>query len=171
VKTSSGDHVARVREQWRAVRPDLDTTPIEVVARVGRLAAVFDRSTNELMAEHGLSRSSWDVLASLRRTGPPYELTPTELYRQLMRSSGAMTNLLHRLERVGLIERHPHAADGRGVLVRLTRPGRRLVDEIAPAHMENERRLLASLSGAERDTLARLLGRLAAGVEREAPPN
>jgi DNA-binding MarR family transcriptional regulator len=168
VKTSPGDHVARVREQWRAVRPDLDTAPIEVVARIGRLAAVLDQSTNVLMAEHGLSRSSWDVLASLRRTGPPYELTPTELYRQLMRSSGAMTNLLHRLERDGLIERRPHAADGRGVLVRLTPDGLRLVDEIAPAHLDNERRLLASLSASERDALADLLGRLAAGLEREA---
>jgi DNA-binding MarR family transcriptional regulator len=165
VKTPPRDHVARVREQWRAVRPDLDTAPIEVVARVGRLAAIFDHATNALMAEYGLSRSSWDVLASLRRMGPPYELTPTELYRRLMRSSGAMTNLLHRLERDRLIERRPHAEDGRGVLVRLTARGLELADAIAPAHLDNERRLLASLRPEDRDALAALLGRLAESLE------
>jgi DNA-binding MarR family transcriptional regulator len=168
------DHVDRVRAQWRTVRPDIDTSPIAIVARVGRAAAYFDQAINELMARHGLSRSSWDVLASLRRTGPPYELSPTELYRGLMRTSGAMTNRLHGLERSGLIERAPDPGDGRGMLVRLTPRGRELVDEIAPQHMETERRLLEHLTADEREHLEtgmrRLLGNLeqaSAGPPRE----
>lgn len=160
------DHVDRVREQWRAVRPDIDTSPIAIVARMGRAAAYFDQAINELMAHHGLSRSSWDVLASLRRTGPPHELSPTELYRGLMRTSGAMTNRLQRLERSGLIERAPDPGDGRGLLVRLTPQGLDLVDEIAPQHMESERRLLAHLTAEDRETLEAVLRRLLGTLEQ-----
>jgi DNA-binding MarR family transcriptional regulator len=166
------DHVDRVREQWRAVRPDIDTSPIAIVARVGRAAAYFDQAINDGMARHGLSRSSWDVLASLRRVGPPFELCPTELYRGLMRTSGAMTNRLHRLERNGLIERAPDPGDGRGVLVRLTPEGRELVDEIAPQHLETERRLLEHLSAEEREQLETGLRRLLGSLEKASaqPP-
>jgi DNA-binding MarR family transcriptional regulator len=170
--TAEGDHVDRVRAQWRAVRPEIDTSPIDIVARIGRAAAYFDQSTNALMSEHGLARSSWDVLASLRRAGPPYELSPTELYRGLMRTSGAMTNRLNRLELAGLIERVPDPDDGRGLLVRLTAEGRDLVDEIAPLHMENERRLLESLTEEELEALQASLRQLLRRFEQTSasPP-
>ena len=166
---SGGDHVDRVQAEWRAVRPELDPAPVAIVARIGRIAAYFDQSTNALMGEHGLSRSSWDVLASLRRAGPPYELSPTELYQALMRSSGAMTNRLRRLEHAELIERRPDPGDGRGRLVRLTERGRKLVDEIAPIHLDNEERLLAGLTNDDRRTLENLLRRLASGLEETGP--
>jgi DNA-binding MarR family transcriptional regulator len=166
------DHVDRVREQWRQVRPELDTSPLAIVARVGRAAAYFDQSTNALMERYGLSRSSWDVLATLRRAGPPYECSPTELYRGLMRTSGTMTNRLKRLEREGLIARFPDPRDGRGLLVRLTPKGLTLVDEIAPLHLENERRLLRSLDQSQLQALETLLGHLLHDLEisQSAPP-
>jgi DNA-binding MarR family transcriptional regulator len=163
------DHVDRVREQWREVRPDIDTAPIEIVARVGRLAAYFDQSINELMNRHGLARGSWDVLASLRRAGAQYELSPTELYRGLMRTSGAMTNRLRRLEQAGLIERVADPGDARGLLVRLTRPGLRLVDRVAAEHMDNERRMLEALSDRERQELTALLRKLSRWFEEHEP--
>ncbi len=163
------DHVDQVRAQWRQVRPELDTSPLGIVARVGRLAAYFDHSTNALMAGYGLSRSSWDVLASLRRTGPPYERSPTDLYRGLMRTSGTITNRLRRLERTGLIQRVPDPRDGRGLLVRLTPKGVDLVDEIAPLHLDNERRLLRSLSASERRALEALLRRSLQDLEASEP--
>lgn len=163
------DHVDSVRAQWERVRPDLDTTPLGVVARVGRTAAYFDQSTNALMERYGLSRSSWDVLASLRRSGPPYERSPTELYRGLMRTSGTMTNRLKRLEREGLVKRVPHPADGRGLLVRLTQKGLELVDRIAPAHLDNERELLESLTDPEIQALEAILRRLLSALESSQP--
>lgn len=168
---SEGDHVDLVRDQWREVRPELDTSPVAIVARIGRIANFFDQSTDALMDEHGLSRSSWDVLASLRRADPPYELSPTELYRALMRSSGAMTNRLHRLEEAGLIERRPDPGDGRGRLVRLTARGRKLVDKVAPRHLENENRLLEGLTDADRRELAALLRKLASALEQRSRPS
>jgi DNA-binding MarR family transcriptional regulator len=169
VPAGKTDHVDRVRAQWRTARPDLDTSPIAVVARVGRLAAYFDQAVNALLCEYGLTRSSWDILASLRRIGVPYELSPTELYRGLMRSSGWMTNRLNELESAGLVERRSDPGDGRGVLVRLTRKGVRLVDKIAPRHLENEARLLSQLSAREREGLAELLRALLRPREEEHP--
>jgi DNA-binding MarR family transcriptional regulator len=159
-RDADSDHVDRVRAQWRVVRPDLDTSPVGIVARIGRLASYFDQSTNAVMAEYGLNRSAWDILASLRRLGKPYQLTPSELYRELMRSSGWMTNRLNELEDAGLIARRPDPADGRGVLVRLTPDGVRLVDTIIGRHLANEERLISALPNAERDRLAGLLRRL-----------
>ena len=169
------DHVDLVLDQWRAVRPELDTSPVAIVARIGRIANLFDQSIGALMAGHGLSRSSWDVLASLRRVGPPYQLSPTELYQALMRSSGAMTNRLHRLEEAGLIERRPDPGDGRGRLVRLRPRGRKLVDKVASGHLENENRLLGGLTEAERRELGKVLRKLALfleqGVSSQPRPN
>ena len=142
---------------------------MEIVARVGRVAAYFDQSINELMSRHGLARSSWDVIASLRRVGPPYELSPTELYRSLMRTSGAMTNRLRRLEQAGLIARRPDPGDGRGLLVRLAARGRRLVDKIADEHMDNERRLIEALGDRERQELAAHLRELSRWFEHHEP--
>ena len=166
---SEPDHVDRVRAQWRAVRPDIDTSAMEVVARIGRIAAYFDQSINEMMGRHGLARSSWDVLASLRRVGSPFELSPTELYRGLMRTSGAMTNRLRRLEQAGLIERVPDPGDGRGRLVRLTEAGLERVDTIAAEHMENERRMLEALDEGDRAQLAAHLRELTHWFERHRP--
>jgi DNA-binding MarR family transcriptional regulator len=160
------DHVDRVRALWAKQWPELDTSPIAVVARVGRLARYFDHGMEEVLAAHGLRRESWDALASLRRVGPPYRLSPTELYRGLMRTSGAITNRLRRLESGGLVRRVPDPADGRGMLVELTPKGLELVDRVAPAHVANENRMLAALTPAERDRLADLLRKLLLSFEK-----
>jgi DNA-binding MarR family transcriptional regulator len=136
---------------------------------MGRATRYLDAGLERVFAEHGLSRGSWDVLASLRRVGPPYRRSPTELYQSLMRTSGAMTNRLQRLERAGLIRRLEAPDDRRSVLVELTAKGRRLVDEIAAEHLANERVLLASLTVAEQTQLADLLRKLLLAFEREQP--
>jgi DNA-binding MarR family transcriptional regulator len=161
--------VDRVRAQWARVRPDLDTTPVAVVARLGRVLAYVDAGVNARLGELGLTRNSWDVLASLRRAGPPYRLSPTVLYRALMRTSGAMTHRLAELERAGLVRRVPDATDGRGLLVELTEEGLAIVDRLAPAHLENERDLLAPLTDDEQATLAALLRKLLQSFEQTRP--
>jgi len=168
VKISHTDHVAGVRAQWEREWPGLDTSSIEVVARIGRLARFLDEGMDRVFVAHGIRREGWDVLASLRRAGPPYRASPTELYRRLMRTSGAMTNRLHRLERLGLITRVPDPSDARGLLVELTEAGHRLVDEVAPLHMANERALLSSLVPAEQGALADLLAKLLTALESGA---
>jgi DNA-binding MarR family transcriptional regulator len=163
------DHVARVRAQWAREAPGLDTGPMAVVARVGRAHAYMDHALEETFGRYGLTRGTWDVLVALRRQGPPYRLSPTELYRQLMRTSGAMTHRLAQLERAGLIRRTPDPHDGRGLLVALTRRGRTLVDAVGPVHMANERALLQPLTTEEQEQLAGLLGKLLCALEHEQP--
>lgn len=163
------DHVDRVLEQWAAVHPNLDMAPVALIARLGRATAYIDAGLNARLTEFGLTRGSWDVLASLRRSGPHHRLSPTQLYLELMRTSGAMTHRLSSLERAGLIRRLPDPQDGRGLLVQLTREGVALVDQVTPAHLANERALLAPLSREEQATLIDLLRTLLAAFEREHP--
>ena len=164
------DHVDHVRAQWAAVRPDLDTAPAAVIARLGRATAYIDAGVNARLGEFGLTREAWDVLASLRRAGPPHRLSPTELYRALMRSSGAMTHRVATLERAGLVQRVADPDDGRSVLVQLTPTGLALVDRVAAAHLSNEQALLRGLSPEEQTALAGLLRKLLRGFEGERLP-
>lgn len=159
----------RVLGQWAVVNPELNTAPVAVIARLGRATAYMDAGINARLAEFGLSRAAWDVLASLRRTEPPHRLSPTQLYVALMRSSGAMTHRVDGLERSGLVKRVPDPRDARGMLVELTPEGLVLVDRIAPLHLANECRLLEPLSDEEQRILGGLLRKLLLALEQEQP--
>lgn len=167
---SRGDHVDHLIEQWRAERPDVDVSPMAVIARLSRLSRIFERRVEDLYTKFDLNQSRFGVLAALRRAGPPYCLSPTDLYNSLLISSGAMTNRLERLSAAGYIERVPDPGDGRGMLVSLTPAGKRLIDRVLGPHFENERRLLASLTAQEQEQLVGLLRRLLIEFEDDAPP-
>src|SRR5205085_2005376 len=111
-------------------------------------------------SKHGLDRPSFDVLATLRRSGPPHRLTPAELTRSSMVTSGAITQRLDRLEKRGLITRTPSELDGRAVYVSLTGEGLELIDRALPDHVANEQRILATITPAQRKTLADVLRKL-----------
>ena len=148
------DHVDRVLDQWHAQRPDLDVSPMAVVGRLSRLARLVDAELAKTFASHDLDRASFDVLATLRRSAPPHRLTPTELMRASMVTSGAVTQRLDRLEARGLVHRTPNEHDGRGVVVALTDAGFDLIERVLPDHLATENGLLSALSPAERTTLA-----------------
>ena len=163
------DRVDHVIEQWAHERPDLDTSPMEIVARMSRLFRYLERAIGEVLGEHGLNESQFGVLAALRRAGQPYTLSPTQLYNSLLISSGAMTNRLERLTAMGLVKRIAEPADRRSLLVALTPKGLKVVDAAVQAHVANERRLLASLSRSERRELAALLRKLVLSFEADDP--
>jgi DNA-binding MarR family transcriptional regulator len=148
------DHVDRVLEQWGAQRPDLDVSPMAVIGRLSRLSRLIDAELRRTFSAHGLDPASFDVLATLRRSGPPHHLTPAELMRASMITSGAVTQRLDRLEARGLVTRTPSETDGRGVHVALTDDGRALIDQALPDHVDTENRLLAALTKTQRDTLS-----------------
>ncbi|MCC3275321.1 MarR family transcriptional regulator [Arthrobacter sp. zg-Y20] len=154
------DHVGSVLQQWAAERPDLDVSPMAVVGRLSRTARRFDGELAETFAAHGLDAPSFDVLATLRRSGPPYTLSPRELTASSMVTSAAIAQRLNRLEAQGFVRRSPNAADGRGKQVALTDAGRAAVDAALPDHVATEHRLLAPLDEDERKTLAGLLAKL-----------
>jgi DNA-binding MarR family transcriptional regulator len=166
---ASTDHVDEIIEQWRRERPDLDPRPMGVFGRFARLAAHLDRELTAGVAPFGLERWEFDVLATLRRSGAPYELTAGQLVASAMLTSGAITNRIDRLADRGLIERRADPADRRVVRVGLLPAGRELVDRAVEAHLDNERRLLAALGPRDQEQLARLLRRLLATFEPPAP--
>ncbi|KRB21406.1 MULTISPECIES: MarR family winged helix-turn-helix transcriptional regulator [Mesorhizobium] len=159
------DRAAKAIEQWKRERPDLNVSPMAVLGRLNEASSLIARDRlAPLFARFGLQAGEFDVLATLRRSGAPYALTPTALYEATMVTSGAMTNRLDRLEKAGLILRGPHPNDRRGIVVQLTGKGLALIDEALTAHVANEHEILADLSDAEREMLARLLGKLIASV-------
>jgi DNA-binding MarR family transcriptional regulator len=158
------DGVDLILEQWQRERPDLDSSPIGIVGRVSRLARELEQRLEPVYREHGLEPGWHDVLATLRRAGPPYRLRPTEFTSALMLTSSGTTKRLDRLEQAGLITRGPDPADRRGTLITLTPKGLELIDNVTEAHLDNERRLLASLSDAEQRRLADLLRKLRLGL-------
>jgi DNA-binding MarR family transcriptional regulator len=162
------DHVQHVLEQWRREAPELDRSPMGVVGRISRLAQLLQAELEPVFAAHGLNGGEFDVLASLRRSGRPYRLTPTELSKALMVTSGGMTKRLTALEGRGLIRRDPDPNDGRSTVVSLTREGSRLVEPALREHVANQQRLLGGLSNKERAELAGLLETLALSLGDEA---
>ena len=158
------DGVDEILEQWARERPDLDAAPIGVVGRVSRLAREIEARLEPVYREHGLEPGWHDVLATLRRQGPPYRLRPSDLTGAMMVSSGGTTKRLDRLEQAGLVARAPDPADRRGTLITLTPAGLELIDALTEAHLDNERRVLGGLSEAEQQRLAGLLRKLQLGL-------
>ncbi len=159
------DRAAHAARQWQRERPDIDVFPMEVIGRLVESAQVLVRDhLNPFFASFGLQNGEFDVLATLRRSGVPYAVTPTVLYEAAMISSGGMTARIDRLEKAGFVERRKHPTDRRGTLVALTDKGKALIDEILPTHVENERVILANLSNAEQAALNGLLAKLLRGL-------
>ncbi len=154
------DHVAHVHAQWRRELPDVDLDGSRIVARARRFTLHARERIEDVFARHGLDPGEFDVLATLRRSGAPFTLRPTVLYRQLMISSGGLTDRLARLERRGLVRRRASPEDGRSLLVELTAGGRKIVEAAFREDMALENELVATLSRDERDVLGRLLQKL-----------
>jgi DNA-binding MarR family transcriptional regulator len=170
IDTLVADEIDRVRRQWRAERPDLDTRPMETIGRILRINFLAGIRMRRLFKRHGIDWGGFDVLATLRRSGSPYRLTPTRLYKELVLTSGAMTHRIDALERIGLAERRPDPADRRGSLIGLTQKGRSLVDRVMDAHLEGEAQMVTPLSNPEQKILARLLRKLLLRMETENEP-
>lgn len=154
------DEIDRLIAEWKRVRPDLDVSPAQTLTRITRLALLQAVSFTPVFARYGLTWGEYLVLAALRRSGPPFRMTPTTLFSSLLLSSGAMTNRLDRLEAMELVRRLPDPNDRRGRLVELTTKARRLVDRAVVDHLANEELLIARLSRPERTRLAALLRKL-----------
>jgi DNA-binding MarR family transcriptional regulator len=162
------DEVDRLVQAWQRERPDLDISPMEVLSRITRLARHLDRARRQAFAAHDLETWEFDVLAALRRSGKPYELSPGRLLRETLVTSGTMTNRVDRLAARGLVRRAPDPADRRGVLVQLTDSGLAHVDAALSALLTNERALLTGLGAADRKRLAGLLRALVRPFDEDA---
>lgn len=151
------DHVDNILAQWNRERPDLDVTPMGLFGRLARLSTHLGREVEKTFLELGLSSASFDVLAALRRSGEPYQLSPGDLLATMMVTSGTMTNRIDQLERAGLVERLTNPQDRRSVLIALKPKGLDLVERAVTAHVANQHRLVAPLEPDERQALDAIL--------------
>lgn len=151
------DLVATVVAQWRSERPDLDPSPIGVIGRLSRVSRFVTDDLVALYRRFGLREGEFDILATLRRVGAPYALSPSSLVGIMMVTKGAVSKRLDALEAKRLVVREPDEHDGRGRVVRLTDAGLTLIDEAVVAHLDNERRILDALSAHDRAELERIL--------------
>ncbi|MBN9629716.1 MAG: MarR family transcriptional regulator [Actinobacteria bacterium] len=151
------DRVAGIQQEWRRERPDLDPAPQGVIGRLHRVAGLLTEQLVAVYARHGLTEGDFDVLATLRRAGAPYERTPGELAQHTMVTTGGMSKRIDRLEEAGLVSRRTSSTDGRGRVVALTPDGVARIDAAVTEHFANERRLLDELSPADARALERIL--------------
>ena len=153
------DRIDEILEQWQRESPQLDVSALAVTGRVMRIARLLEKHRETVLAEYGLNVWSFDVLATLRRQGSPYQLKPTDLYGLLMLSSGAMTNRIDRLEEDGLVVRLRDRDDRRSVIVQLTPKGIELMDTVMPVLFEKEKQFLEEFTKTETQTFTKLLRR------------
>ena len=163
----ASDPVDKILVQWQRERPDLDVSPMGIIGRVGRLAKHLERAIQETFSEFGLTVGEFDVLAALRRSGQPYQLSPTELFNTLMVSSGTMTHRIDRLEQAELVRRIPVPSDRRGLQIELTDRGLSVIEKAVEAHVVNEHRIVGVLKASEREALIELLRKLLVSFESE----
>jgi DNA-binding MarR family transcriptional regulator len=157
------DRIDRLLDQWSSERPELDCSGLDVVARVQDVAKILRRSENSALDALHLKMWEYDVLSVLRRQGRPYRMPATELAHESLLSGGAMTNRIDRLEARGLVARERDPDDRRGVLVRLTTAGRRLVDEAIEARLDIANTQLSGLTATERSAISQGLRKINLG--------
>ncbi|WP_111657944.1 MarR family winged helix-turn-helix transcriptional regulator [Isoalcanivorax indicus] len=160
------DKVDGILEQWRRARPDLQVAPMGTIGRIKKLNQYLMRSMEKTWSEHGLNGASFDVLATLRRAGAPYALSPGELIEATMVTSGTMTHRVDQLEKAGLVVRTRNPEDGRGWLIALSSAGLDLIEAAVTAHVETQAKLVAVLTDDQRAQLDDLLRQFLSGFEQ-----
>ena len=163
----TGDWTDNLLDSWAAIQKGFDVAPYEVTARISRISLHIANHQAEIFGRFGLNRGDVGVLSALRIAGPPYQLSPTRLFKGLMLSSAGITSRLDRLEKRGLVRRARDPRDRRGVLVELTAEGRSVLEQAVEANTAAERQLVAGLGPAELETLAVLLKKVLAGLETQ----
>ncbi|WP_049574938.1 MarR family winged helix-turn-helix transcriptional regulator [Streptomyces sp. SBT349] len=165
------DNVDWRLNQWRTERPDIDPSPMGVVARIQRACRLLEHELRDNFARHGLQLWEFDVLGTLRRSGPPYRLTAGQLVESAMVTSGAITNRIDRLVARELVTREVDPHNRRSVLITLTERGRELIDTVVVDHVELEAKLLGTLETTDQERLADLLRELLTSLGDHAPGN
>ena len=161
------DHLDKVLAQWSAERPDLDVGPMAVIGRIKRLSIVLTREMEKTWERHGLNAASFDVLATLRRSGPPYALSPGDLLTWTLVTSGTMTHRIDQLVKSGHVARVPNPEDGRSFLISLTDQGFEVIDAAVTDHVATQHRLTEALSKDDQAALNRLLVKLASDSDAD----
>ena len=166
MEDSVDQHVAL----WSKELDWLDPVKEAIFARLAILARHTAAARRDTLDSHGFRHWQFKILLMLRRLGPPYTASPSQLADMLGLTRGALSARLGPLEEAGLITRENDAADRRRVHVRLTPAGYQAFEQHAAAEERGENALLSVLTPDEKQALADLLRKLVAGVESAHDP-
>lgn len=162
------DDIDTIKAQWAQQRPDLDTDPMALIGRLMRVSQHLSRQMADTFAQFDLTSASFDVLATLLRSGPPHALTPNQLLSTMMITSGTMTNRIDQLEKQQLVKRIRSTEDRRSVEIALTDKGRRLIDEAVTAHVATQIRLVSALPAQDREALDQVLRKYLVNIAKNS---
>lgn len=154
------DVIDNLVTEWKQERPELDASAMYIVGRILKLGKLLEKRAGQVLKDSGIHYTDLDVLATLRRSGEPYELTPKELMRSVLITSGAMTALLDRLTKLNLIYRAPDKRDGRIKRAGLTKKGRKVIDKAIEIRFDEAKESLCALNKTEKESLAVLLKKM-----------
>tara|TARA_R110002049_G_scaffold4601_5_gene32808 strand:+ start:1116157 stop:1116582 length:426 start_codon:yes stop_codon:yes gene_type:complete len=139
-----------------------------VVGRILRISRYLDRRVNQSVEPFGIAIWGFDLLATLRRQGAPYAMTPSDLMQSVMLSSGAMTNRIDKLEEMGLVRRKPSPSDRRSLLVELTGQGLKVIDEAIAVRFKEADDAVSGLTKKDQKQLGTLLKQMLMHLESQA---
>ena len=145
---------------WNIERPDLDVEAMNVVGRIMKLGKILENRASLALKENGIYYTDLDVLATLCRSGFPYQLSPKQLMQSVVITSGAMTALLNRLTKLELIYRAPDENDGRISLAALTEKGKEIIDDAIEKRFEEAKISIDILNKNEKNELSTLLKKI-----------
>lgn len=151
---------AEIAADWQRERPGFPVSSIEIVTPIWRLAKLLADDRRRVLQACGVDPATLDLVAVLRRAGPPYQLTTREIARRALVTAGAVSQRVSRAEREGLVERAPAADGSRSVTVTLTPAGHALSERVVGQVLRREAQLTEGLSASDRPLLAGLLDRL-----------
>lgn len=152
--------------EWKKERPELDAEAMHIVGRILKLGKILERRASKVLRECDLQYTELDVLATIRRSGSPYELAPKQLMKSVVITSGAMTALLERLSKLDLIYRAPDKKDGRIRLVGLTQKGKDKIDKAIKIRFKEAKSAVEVFNQADHETLSLLLKKMLKSLEQ-----
>ncbi|MFF7943212.1 MarR family winged helix-turn-helix transcriptional regulator [Nocardia gamkensis] len=155
---------ARIAAAWRRELPGARTESIEILTPLWRVAKLLTDERQRTLQRLGIDESTLDLLSTLRRSGPPYQLTTRQIAARSLVTAGAISQRLTRAETAGLITRAPTSATRRAVLVTLTPEGHRLTERVVPALLDHETALTDRLPADQRAVLTAALHTLADAI-------
>ncbi len=159
------DYIDGIISGWQRERPDINIGGKGIVCRILRLYSIYYKTADRYLSRYKLQPNEFSVLVRLRRCGAEGEITQKELLSEVLITSGAMTNLMARLIKTGLIEKRQSENDKREVRVRLSEKGKKIIDEAMDVQAKVERDLIKDLTPKEKKELEHLLKRLLLSID------
>ncbi|EDZ3766691.1 MarR family transcriptional regulator [Salmonella enterica] len=167
---TDNDFVDNLIQEWLDAFPSLNLSGLPVIARIVRMSHYISQFVDSNLARYNLNVGEFEVLAALARN-PDRQLSPKELQKKILISSGGLSNRINRLEEKKYIVRIPDPSDRRGVIVRITAEGRKLTLEAVVTHVAIEEALIQGLDIEDREQLAGLLKKLIKSQKSELNEN